>query len=150
MGPLSLHSLALPVGEISGASVSACRSGRNVSLACPCDFGGAPHCFQTRIWQIHIGYWPQHHDTSRPRSAQGSTARPGAGSSRDGSEGSPSHHLWGEGAPWLLPWGEERAEPQLCTVCFFSSAGWKHARGPGTPTSAPRFQAQQQPGTFLN
>lgn len=54
------------------------------------------------------------------------------------------------GRTWLLPGHRSRLHPSRARQLFISTAGWKHAGAPGTPTSIARFQAQQQPGTFLN
>lgn len=143
-GPLSLQSLALPVGEIPGASVRACRSRRNVSLACPGDFDVAPHCFHTGVGKCTSG------------SGLSSTAHPCCDQPREhswlgaGSEGSSSITCDRKGL--LGSFQEERRglNPSCAWCSVFHGRLEAHPR---TPTPVPTFQAQQQqqqPGTFLN
>lgn len=102
------------------------------------------------------------HSTSLPHSREAlglgpaaATLAPGATSSGgEGweAEGSPSHRQREGGPAGLVSFqGERRRLHPGCTRrLFISMAGWRHARAPGTPTSIARFQAQHQPGTFLN
>lgn len=86
--------------------------------------------------------------TAHPCHNQLRGAQPGLGLAPAGTA-QRGHHPIACGRKGLLGsfHGERRGLNPSCVQCAFFP--W-HAGGPGTPTSAPRFQAQQQPGTFLN
>jgi len=140
-------------------------SGSKAGLACPHQFEGAPHHFQATIWQTHVWHQTQHpqHDPATLSWGKhhwawdwlhGHPLLP-APAGRLGARGvSAPSPVRGRGG-WRAGLGSfhgerRRLHPGCAQWLFISMAGWKHAEAPGTLTSTTRFQAQQQPGTFLN
>ena len=128
---------------------------------------GLPTIFRLQFGKQTYGTGLGTHSASLPRSAGGSTTGLEAGC---GLAGTRCRRLqWGRlgGRGVTIPslvrgrggrqaglgsFQKERRRLHLSHAwrLFISTAGWKHAGAPGTPISIARFQAQQQPGTFLN
>lgn len=134
----------------------------------PSSVDGAPHpvSFQTTIWQTHVRHRPQHpqcipamlscRSTAGPRASCGPTSTRCCGlrQGRLGGRGVTIPSLMrGRGGQRAglgsFQGKRRRLHPSHAWLLFISVAGWKHARAPGTLSSIARFQAQQQPGTFL-